>query len=70
MEAAQQLDITIKQQIKKAPMDKLVAIELLRKVLLGERKEPPPPTAFKYQKQETLSSTQRHLPAIKYLNVW
>ena len=38
LEAARQLDSAIKQQPKKAPMDELVAIELLRKVLLGERK--------------------------------
>ena len=35
MEAARQLDSAIKEQPKKAPMNKLVAIELLRKVLLG-----------------------------------
>ena len=38
LESARQLDSAIKQQPKKAPMDKLVAIELLIKVLLGERK--------------------------------
>ena len=35
LEAAQQIDSAIKQQPKKAPMDELVAIEILRKVLLG-----------------------------------
>ena len=65
LEAARHLDCAIKQQPKKAPMDKLVAIELLRKVLLGERKDPLPPTASKYQKQSTLSSTPIHLPEIK-----
>ena len=39
LEVARQLDSAIKQQPKKAPMDKLVAIELLIKVLLVERKE-------------------------------
>ena len=43
LEAARQLDSAIKQQPKKAPMDKLVAIELPRKVHLGERKEKLPP---------------------------
>ena len=38
LEATRQLDSAIKQQPKKAPMDELVAIELLRKLLLGERK--------------------------------
>ena len=39
LEAARQLKSTIQQQPKKAPMDELVAIELLRKILPGERKE-------------------------------
>ena len=38
LEAARQLDDTINQQSKKAPMDELNAIELLREVLLGKRK--------------------------------
>ena len=51
LEAARQLDSAIKQQPKKSPMDELVAIELLRNVLLGEGKEPPPQTAYMYQNQ-------------------
>ena len=39
LEVAQQLDSAIKKHPKKAPMDELVTIELLKKVLLGERKE-------------------------------
>ena len=39
MEANRQLDDTLKQQPKKSPMDKITVIELLREVLLGERKE-------------------------------
>ena len=39
LEAARQLDDTLKQQPKKSPMDKIAAIELLQQVLLGERKE-------------------------------
>ena len=35
LEAARQLDSAIKQHHKKAPMDELVTIELLRKVRLG-----------------------------------
>ena len=42
LEAAKQLDEAIRQQPKKAPMDELEAIEILREVLLGERKEPLP----------------------------
>ena len=36
--AARQLDDPIKQQPKRAPMEELKAIELLREVLLGEKK--------------------------------
>ena len=50
LEAARQLDSAIKQQPKKAPMDELVAIELLRKVLLGERKEKIPPNSTQLSK--------------------
>ena len=39
LEAAKQLDSAIAQQPRAAPMDEITAIELLRKVLLGERKE-------------------------------
>ena len=39
LEAARQLDDTIKQQPKKSPMDEITAIELLREVLLSKRKE-------------------------------
>ena len=38
LEATRQLDDAIKQQPKRAPMDTLTAIELLREVLLGDRK--------------------------------
>ena len=36
LEAAKQLDVAIRQQAKKAPMDKITAVELLRAVLVGE----------------------------------
>ena len=52
LESAQQLDSAIKQHPKKAPMDELVAKELLRKIILGEKNSPP--TAFKYQKQTNI----------------
>ena len=42
LEAARQLDKAIKQLPKEGPMDELEAIELLREVLLGERKTPLP----------------------------
>ena len=58
LKSARQLDSAIKQHPKKSPMDELVAIELLRKVLLGERKAPPPPpTAAKHQKQNKTRSS-------------
>ena len=42
LEAARQLQTAIKQQPKKAPMDKITAIELLREVLLwGEKNHSP-----------------------------
>ena len=41
IEATQQLDDAIRQQPKRAPMDKLTTIELLRSVLLGENKTLP-----------------------------
>ena len=47
LEAARQLDDTLKQQPKKAPMDKITAIESLREVILGERKENSHKTACK-----------------------
>ena len=50
LESAQQLDSAIKKQPKKAPMDELVAIELLRKVLLGEQKEKHPPNSIQVSK--------------------
>ena len=38
LEASRQLDGTLKQQPRKAPMDKITAIGFIRWVLLGERK--------------------------------
>ena len=54
-EAARQLDNAIKQQPKKAPMDELFAIELLRKVILGERKEKLPPNSTQASKTNNTS---------------
>ena len=65
LEAARQLDSAIKQHPKKAPMEKLVAIEIIRNVLLGERKEKLPPNSVQVSKTsntvldpETSSSNQ------------
>ena len=38
LEAAKQLDEAITQQPKQAPIDEITAIELLREVLLGEKR--------------------------------
>ena len=46
LEESRQLDSAIKQQPKNYPMDELVATELLRKVILGERKEKLPPNSI------------------------
>ena len=51
LEAARQLDSAIKKQPKKAPMDELVVIELLRKLLLGEIKEKHPPNSIQILKK-------------------
>ena len=59
LEATRQLDDAIKQQPKIAPMDTLTAIELLREVLLGERKEKLPPNSRQLQKQKQKQTMQR-----------
>ena len=41
LEAARDLNDAIRQQPKQAQLEERTAIELLREVLLGERKEPP-----------------------------
>ena len=51
-EAAIQLDSAIKQHPKKAPMDELVEIEILRQVLRGERKETIPPNSIQVSKSK------------------
>ena len=52
MEASRQLYDTIKQQPNKSPMYKLTSIELLREVLLGERKEKLPKNSVQTKKEE------------------
>ena len=51
LEVACQLDSSISQHPKKAPMDELVVIELLRKLLLGEIKEKHPPNSIQILKK-------------------
>ena len=50
LEAVNQLDTAISQQPKQAPMDEQTAIELLREVLLGEKKQPLPPNSLQRRK--------------------
>ena len=50
LEAARQLDKAIKQLPKEGPMEELEAIELLREVLLGERKLPLPMNSVQEKK--------------------
>ena len=64
LEAARKLDSAIKQQPKKAPMDELVAIELIRKVLLGERKEKLPPNSVQVSKTSNTAIN----PETSYIN--
>ena len=51
LEATRQLDRAIKQLPKEGPMDELTAIELLRKVLLGENCDPLPMNSVQRQKE-------------------
>ena len=50
LEAAKQLNDAITQQPKKAPMDEITAIELLREILLGEKTTPLPPNSVQRRK--------------------
>lgn len=52
LEATKQLNDAIKQIPKRAPMDTLEAIQMLREVLLGERKEPLPPNSIQQIKAQ------------------
>ena len=50
MEAEKQLDAAIKQQPKKARMDKNTAIKLMREIILGEKNDPLPPNSVQHRK--------------------
>ena len=50
LEAAKHLESAIAQQPKKAPMDEITAIKLLREVLLGETTAPLPPNSVQRRK--------------------
>ena len=61
LEAARQLDRAIKQLPREGPMDELTAIELLRKVLLGENKDPLPMNSVQKQRErERAQSAPQH----------
>ena len=51
LKAARQLNRAIKQLPKEGPMDELAAIELLRKILLGENKDPLPMNSVQKQRE-------------------
>ena len=69
LEASRKLDIAIKQQPKQAPMDELVAIQLLRKLLLGERKEKLPPNSIQVSKaKQNITSTKESPIPVKTEN--
>ena len=57
LEAARQLDDAIRQQPKRAPMEELTAIELLREVLLGEQRNKLPANSVQLHK-----SNQQAMP--------
>ena len=52
LEAARQLDDAIKQQPKKSPMENLTAIEVLREVILGGKKEKLPKNSVQTKKAQ------------------
>ena len=58
LEAARQLDHATKQQPKRAPMEEITAIELLREVLLGEKKTAILPNSVQLRKAK-----QKQLPS-------
>ena len=58
LEAAKQLEAAIKQQPKKAPMDEITAIELLRSVLLGEQVEPLPKNSIQKRKMQQAAAAK------------
>ena len=59
LEATKQLKDAIQQQPQQAPMEEIAAIELLREVLLGERKEELPLNSVQKERAK-----QREMPAI------
>ena len=68
IEAARDINDAIRQQPKKAPLEEREAIELLREVLLGEKKDKVPPNSVQTRRdmeqnfqRETPNNTQNHL---------
>ena len=53
LEAARQLDSAIKQQPKKAPMDEITAVEILRKVVTGSQRDSIPLNSVQIQNKRT-----------------
>ena len=60
LEATRQLDRAIKQLPKEGPMDELAAIELLRKVLLGENQDPLPMNSVQKQRERERAQPAPH----------
>ena len=65
LEAARNLDDAIRQQPKQAPLDEITAIELLREILLGERKEPLPRTSVQQRNQARKAAEKSVAPKNK-----
>lgn len=59
LEAVYQRDSDIKQQPKRAPMDKLAVINMLREVLLVKRRDPLPPNSVQCAKIRHNATPQR-----------
>ena len=60
LEVARQVDRAIKQLLKECPIDKLAAVELLRKVLLGENKDPLPMNSVQKQRERERAQPVPH----------
>ena len=59
LEATRQLNDAIRQQPRRAPMEELTAIELLREVLLGEQRVQLPPNSVHLRKSSKKNRATR-----------
>ena len=67
LEAAKQLDEALRQQPASAPMDTLTAIELLREVMLGEKRKPLPENSVQKVKAAQRKAEKEYLQSTNIL---